>query len=297
MGGFPENLPAPPGFHSRMDGSAGPNPTEAEQASGAIHMAQHQNTQGPLAALGVAAVAVLVSVSVPVARPTRGDGTSAARRAGPPRRPGGAEAVRGARRRLEERGRAGREGRPRGAWTESAAWAWKLSQDSAALEVKVTKGKYLKSGLLRPGKAPGTFDFEATLADGSTRTFTGKPAGPGAVKPLVLTADAKAPAEGLRRITITPLHDTRLLVLLEAQDPDRHAFYRLGEVGYTREGVAFAAGESYPLCVVTEGRGTTQVNYKGKTYWVCCSGCRDLFNDNPEAVLAEAAARDKAKKQ
>ena len=135
------------------------------------------------------------------------------------------------------------------------------------------------------------------MADGSTRTFTGKPAGPGAAKPLVLAADAKAPAEGLRRITITPLHDTRLLVLLEAQDPDRHAYYRLGEVGYTREGVAFAAGESYPLCVVTEGRGTTQVSYKGKSYWVCCSGCKDLFNENPEAVLAEAAAREKAKKK
>ncbi len=65
--------------------------------------------------------------------------------------------------------------------------------------------------------------------------------------------------------------------------------------GYTREGVAFAAGESYPLCVVTEGRGTIQVSYRGKAYWVCCSGCRDLFNDDPESVLAEAAAREKAK--
>ena len=58
--------------------------------------------------------------------------------------------------------------------------------------------------------------------------------------------------------------------------------------------LTFAAGESYPLCIVTEGRGTIQVSYKGKTYWVCCSGCRDLFNDKPESVLAEAAARQKA---
>lgn len=159
----------------------------------------------------------------------------------------------------------------------------------------VKKGKHLKAGLLRPGKAPGTFTFEATLADGTTRAFSGKSAGEG--KPLALTADAGAPAQGLRRITLTPLHDTRLLVLLEAEDPERHAFSRLGEVGYTREGVAFAAGESYPLCIVTEGRGSIPVSYKGKTYYVCCSGCRDLFHDNPEAVLAEAAARDRAKAQ
>ena len=71
--------------------------------------------------------------------------------------------------------------------------------------------------------------------------------------------------------------------------------FGLGEVGYTRERAAFAAAESYPLCVATEGRGTIQVSYKGKTYWVCCSGCRDLFNDDPESVHAEAAAREKAR--
>ena len=183
--------------------------------------------------------------------------------------------------------------RARGAWMESADWAWKLTSDSAGLEITVKKGRYLKAGVLRPCKAPSTFVFEATLADGTSRTFAGAAAGDR--KPLVLTADAKALAGGVRRVSITPLHDTRLLVRLEAEDPERHTFSRLGEVGYTREGVTFAAGESYPLCIVTEGRGTIQVSYKGKTYWVCCSGCRDLFNDNPEAVLAEAAERETAK--
>lgn len=256
---------------------------------------RHDSTGGPLAALGAAAFALLVSVSVPVARPTHGAGPA----------PGGASP---GRRADQDALRAYaplvggwrgvgqvERGRSRGAWTESASWAWKLTNDSAALDVTVKKGKHLKAGVLRPGKEPGTFALEATLADGTSRTFTGQPAGPGAPPPLVLTADPKAPAGGLRRVTITPLHDTRLLVLLEAEDPERHVFYRLGEVGYTREGVAFAAGESYPLCVVTEGKGTIPVAYKGKTYYVCCSGCRDLFNDDPEAVLAEAAAREKAR--
>ena len=86
-------------------------------------------------------------------------------------------------------------------------------------------------------------------------------------------------------------------MLLEAQEPDSKRFYRLGEVGYTREGVSFAVGESGPVCIVTEGRGTMQVSYKGKTYHVCCSGCKDLFNENPEAILAEAAERQKAKRR
>ena len=37
------------------------------------------------------------------------------------------------------------------------------------------------------------------------------------------------------------------------------------------------------------------VTYQGKTYYVCCSGCRDLFNDNPAAIVAEAEARAKSK--
>jgi hypothetical protein len=192
-------------------------------------------------------------------------------------------------------------GRTRGAWTESAAWAWKLSHDSAALAVRVKSGKHLASGVLRPGKSPGEFVLDATLPDGATRTFVGKPAaGAGAgngagtsarVSPrLVLTAAGAVADDAVARVTITPLHDTRLLVLFEAPD-GQGRFRRLGEVGYTREGVVFAAGESYPLCIVTGGRGTTQVQHKGKTYWVCCSGCRDLFNEDPEAVLAEAAAK------
>jgi YHS domain-containing protein len=183
-------------------------------------------------------------------------------------------------------------GRTRGFWRESADWAWKLTSDSAGLEITVKTGKYLKAGVLRPGKAPGAFVFVATLADGTSRTFAGEAVGNR--KRLVLTADAKAAAGGVRRVSIDPLHDTRVLVLLEAEDPERHTFSRLGEVGYTREGVAFARDESYPLCVVTEGRGTIKVSYKSKTYWVCCTGCRDLFKDHPERVLAEAAAREKA---
>jgi YHS domain-containing protein len=180
---------------------------------------------------------------------------------------------------------------PKGAWRESANWAWKLGPESAALEVSFAKGKYFQSALLRPEKEQGTFALDATLADGSKRTFVGK-----AVKdkPLVLFAKT-AEGEGPSRVSLQPLHDTRFLLLLEARNAGDAGFHRLAEVGYTREGVAFAAGESGPVCIVTEGRGTTQVSYQGKTYWVCCSGCKDLFNENPAAVLAEAAERQKAK--
>jgi YHS domain-containing protein len=40
-----------------------------------------------------------------------------------------------------------------------------------------------------------------------------------------------------------------------------------------------------------------EVEHDGKTYYVCCSGCRDLFNDDPEGVLAEYRERKAAEKQ
>ena len=184
-----------------------------------------------------------------------------------------------------------RRGVGQGAWTESAEWVWKLDKKSAALEFKVATGKYLKSATLVPGKSAGVFQLVATLADGSERYFGGKAAAGGK---LILSTPAGG--AGVRRITLTPLHDTRLLVLYEGRAADSEEYARLGEVGYTREGVAFAAGESGPVCIVTEGRGSIPVSYQGKTYYVCCSGCRDLFNENPAAILAEAAAREKAKK-
>jgi len=34
--------------------------------------------------------------------------------------------------------------------------------------------------------------------------------------------------------------------------------------------------------------------YKGVTYYVCCGGCRDAFNENPEKILKDYQARKKA---
>ncbi len=177
-------------------------------------------------------------------------------------------------------------GSARGAWTESADWSWKLTTDSAALAYSSPKGKYLRSAVLRPAKEKGSYVLEAVLSDGSKRTLTGTIGVRGA---LALVSPGGLHS-GLDAITITPLHETRFLMLLE---DDKSA--RLGELGFTRQGIAFAAGDASPVCIVTEGRGTIAVGHKGKTYYVCCSGCKDLFKDDPEGVLAEADRRAQAK--
>ena len=183
-----------------------------------------------------------------------------------------------------------RRGSNQGAWTETSDWAWKLAPDSARLELTVTKGKFLRSATLAPdpGRA-GEITLEAVLADGSKRLFRSESTATETSKPVVFRAEGVG--DGVRRLTLTIPNESRYLLTFESVPAATAGAVRLGEVGSTRVGAAFAAGESGPKCIVTGGRGTQQVTHNGKPYWVCCSGCRDLFQENPAAILAEAAAK------
>lgn len=183
-----------------------------------------------------------------------------------------------------------RRGSTQGAWTETADWSWQFADGHAAIVFKSPKAKYFTSGKLVPGTAEGEFKLTVTRdGDAPVASFAGKRDADGR---LVLVADkADPPAGEPSRVTIHTVADgDRLLVLFEAKSgADR--FTRLAEVGYTRVGAAFAKGSGEPECVVTGGVGTIAVSYQGKTYYVCCTGCRDLFNDDPDGVLAEYRQR------
>ena len=58
---------------------------------------------------------------------------------------------------------------------------------------------------------------------------------------------------------------------------------------------AEVAGE--PECIVTGGKGTMSTVYKGKTYWFCCTGCRDAFLDDPDMIIAQAEQKAAKKKE
>ena len=65
------------------------------------------------------------------------------------------------------------------------------------------------------------------------------------------------------------------------------------EVRAKKEGVALVKGKKGPECVVSGGLGTMAVTYKGRTFYVCCGGCRDAFNDNPEQFIKAFDAKKK----
>jgi ribosomal protein L24E len=176
-----------------------------------------------------------------------------------------------------------------GAWSETAEWVWDLKGDNGpALCVEFAGGKQLQSARLGFDPDKKEYVLEGQLADDKVRTLTGVRMG----NRLVLESHAED--QTVHQVTLTLLNDKRTLLLYQTRNPRATQFTRVAEVGYTRAGTRLAEeAVTGRECIVTGGLGTIQVEHKGQTYWVCCTGCREAFADDPEGVLAEAKKRGK----
>lgn len=176
-------------------------------------------------------------------------------------------------------------------WTEEADWAWSFAGDGPALSAKSPKGKYFTQLRLSASTTDGQYQLTATpSAGGKPLTYTGRLDNQ---DQLVLLP--QQPRDGLpQRLSFRfTANGDRLLLLMEKQAAASGQFTRLAEVGYTRQGSGFGKSLAQRECVVTGGLGTIEVTHNGQTYHVCCTGCRDYFNENPEKVLAEYTAKKK----
>ncbi len=185
-----------------------------------------------------------------------------------------------------------REQRQAGFWTETVAVGWKFAGDDVCLAFAHDGGKLVKSGELRYRPAKAVYELTVTTTDTPPETHTY--AGPltlGQQKEPILTLDRDTDAE-THRLVLTLLHGNRYVLRCESKPKAAGVFAKRYQVGATKEGEAFAAVPKGVECVVSGGKGTIAVAHKGVTYYVCCSGCRDAFKDDPEAFIA-AAKRSK----
>jgi hypothetical protein len=185
-----------------------------------------------------------------------------------------------------------------GAWVENADWAWKFDNDRASIVLQLTEGKFFARARVVVA-AEGQLRLVGMHPDGKTETtYSGKVASEDDGLPVVIFT-AERPAEGVpARITLRMVaQGDRLLLLLEKRIGSSDRFLRIAEVGYTRKGSDFGKGTTQRECVVTGGAGTIPVMHKGQTYYVCCTGCKDLFDTDPEKIIAEYAQRKKAEKE
>lgn len=182
-----------------------------------------------------------------------------------------------------------KRGSNKGAWQEKGDVLWQLSGKEIGLVWKASEGTLWKSARFAPGEKPDELRLHVTLPNDQSRTYLGKPDG----DRLVLESAADEQEE-VHRISITRVNENRLVWLFEKRAAQQSFYQRVAEIGFQREGTRLAAKDgSGPECVVTGGLGTIPVTYQGKTYYVCCTGCRDAFNDDPAGILAAWAERQK----
>jgi hypothetical protein len=184
-----------------------------------------------------------------------------------------------------------KEERSAGTWNETISWGWQFKENDCWLTATFEKGKYFSKGELRytPEKDQPRFTFTMTAPDKTTSTYIGT------LKDKVLTLDrTDGPSGETQRLVISMLHFNRYLYRMETRPAGTMvAFTKQYQVGATKEGVPFAEVPKGPECIVSGGLGTIKVSYKGKDYWVCCTGCRDAFKEEPEKYIKEAEAKAK----
>jgi YHS domain-containing protein len=215
-----------------------------------------------------------------------------------------------------------KRGSRNGTWIEKTQWVWDFSKPKQpALLMKPERSKLIQNLWLRFDEKSQQFVVDLQLLEqpkaikrlvpAPSKDSGKKKAMSGSASKITTTAKSepvlppriafrqKDVAEGIDayQVTLSVLKAKRVTILVEK---GKVSFRRVAEIGYTRKGESLASrGSSGPECVVTGGAGTIKVSHAGKTYFVCCSGCQQAFNDDPEGVLADYRERlaEEKKKQ
>lgn len=169
------------------------------------------------------------------------------------------------------------------AWKEKVAWGWKFKDGAAWITVSFAegKGKYFQGGELQYDVEKKKYVLTLVPAgkDDTKQEFVGDYAR-GALK-----VERKDPKTGdVYRITLnTVAEGVRFAFKYEKQDGGKGLFANVYAMNGSKDGEAIAGGgPKKPECVVSGGAASIAVSFNGKTYYVCCSGCRDEFNADPK---------------
>lgn len=182
-------------------------------------------------------------------------------------------------------------------------WVWDLRTDKArpALVMQSSDGTYFRRLRMTGAEASDTFRLTATGADGRERQFEGTLA-----EPVELFQEGGTTVQHKFRLLFNETGDDkdRWQLAIVQQNNDRYlvelsrirptGLQRIDTIGHQRQGTSVAKSDTdfgEKKCIISGGLGTISVSYKGKTYWVCCTGCQAAFNEDPESWLRDAAKK------
>ncbi|MCA8990022.1 MAG: YHS domain-containing protein, partial [Planctomycetaceae bacterium] len=92
-----------------------------------------------------------------------------------------------------------------------------------------------------------------------------------------------------RRFVFNQQNNNRYLLEVYDRRAGNDQFFRVDTVSTQREGTSMALideGYGEKTCIISGGLGTISVSYQGNTYYVCCTGCKAAFDEDPERWIA-----------
>jgi YHS domain-containing protein len=170
------------------------------------------------------------------------------------------------------------------AWKEKISWGWKFKDGEAWIVADFAegKGKHFTKGELRYDVEKKKYVLTLTAADKTEQVYEGTLGKDGSLK-----LDRKDAKTGdVYRLTLKTLAEgIRFQVKYEKQEGGTGLFNDVYAMNGNKDGESIAGTTKKPECIVSGGAATIPVSYGGKTYYVCCTGCRDEFNANPEKYI------------
>jgi len=193
---------------------------------------------------------------------------------------------------------------------DTLQWVWdfKTDRDQPSLVITSDASPYIRTGRMTYSLQDKKFKLSTEDKDGLKRDFLGEFIQEPADEPgdddkpqrtfkLEFTETDRSDAEPRWQLVFNQQENNRYLMEL-SRTRASGKFNKLDTVGTQREDTSFALNlEDYKemTCVVSQGKGTIQVSHKGKTFWVCCTGCKAAFEDEPEVWLARHAEKQMKK--
>ncbi|MFN0198776.1 MAG: hypothetical protein ACKVT0_18670 [Planctomycetaceae bacterium] len=192
---------------------------------------------------------------------------------------------------------------------EVADWVWDLKTDphQPALVLDAPMGNYIHKARLTYDADNRKFQLTTTDADKHEKVYAGEFTQevedvPGDDKKLQRTFELTfvqvTPPETKKsgRLTFRQLDNNRYQ--MEVADKRGKNWHVADIVANQRQGTSFALSDTDygdKTCIISQGLGTISISYQGKTFWVCCSGCKAAFEEDPKKWIARMEEREKMK--
>ena len=187
--------------------------------------------------------------------------------------------------------------------TPKWVWDFRTEKGQPALVMKSEKSLYVTEARLTFLPDRQVYQMIAHDKEGQTRTLEGQFTSPveefegddrRVHRKFKLELTEVGDAKDAMKLTLNQQDNNRYLLVVERKKGGR--FSQVDTVGTQREDTSFALSDTdykEKTCVISGGLGTSQVSYNGKSYWVCCSGCKAAFDEEPARWVAEFEAKQK----